>query len=190
LHLLPQIVRDHTLFQLVTCRGLETQFQPGRKMQYPTELGSTAPVFPASERPQSGLRMHPGSGGKSRSRPGTKVHPRYRRGCKVRVKPGVIIVPAAEAEFGETRKRRSGTTGGCEHRGNLKLRCRERWRVRDSRRLGDPSVGAAEEAKIQGNLEIRTSAQPEDAGCEETRSLITGLSGMIDGPSNLPDHHT
>jgi hypothetical protein len=107
--------------------------------------------------------MHPGSGGNEQEPAGHEDSSAASPGMQVSSQAGSHCRPSSRGRFGETRRRRSGTTGGCERRGNPKLHCRERWRVRDSRRLGDPSAGVAEdpsagvaeEAKIQGDLEIR-----------------------------------
>ena len=65
----------------------------------------------------------------------------------------------------------------CWHRrrmrdsGEPRLDGRDRRKVRDPRKLGNPSVGAEGE-RIQGNLEIRPSAKREDAGLGDARGLI------------------
>jgi len=82
----------------------------------------------------------------------TKIHPRLRRGCKVRVKRGVIIGPAVDAGPGATRRRGSGTAGGGEIRGNLEI----------------ASVGAKRE-RMRGNPQTRSGGKAGRCGCGATR---------------------
>jgi len=127
----------------------------------------------------------------------------------------VIVGPAADAGFGDARRRRSGTTGRCEIRGNPEIHRRHGWRrafgvtwrfdsgdaggcksrgnpelhrrdrrkVRGSRRLGTPSVGAdrrrfratwrftvgiAGGCRIRGNPETHRKATLEERRFGET----------------------
>jgi len=102
-----------------------------------------------------------------RTRLDTKIHPRLVRGCKVRDQPGSHHRPSRS----------------CRIRGNPKTQGRCRQRVRDSRKLGDQPTGAAEgeDSGQPGNL---PSAMPEDAGCEETCSLIGGGAGGAETRGN------
>jgi hypothetical protein len=73
----------------------------------------------------------------------------------------IIIHPAVDAGFGETRRRRDGKAGGCGIQGNL----------------GVPSAGAMG-ASIRGDPKTLTKAKPEGAGCGATRNHTGRRSRM------------
>jgi len=99
----------------------------------------------------------------------TKIHPQPSWGCKVRGRSGVIIDPAADAGFGETRGRRGGEAGGCEYR-------------------GDSGVHQPEpkERASGATRKLKPKAKPEDEARGATRSII-GRRSRMSGVSGQPE---
>lgn len=117
-----------------------------------------------------------------------KIHPRPRtEDAKFESSRGVIVGPAVDAGFGALRRRRSGTAGGCEIRGNPEIHLKAPPRDKAPGKPGGSSRGRPEGAGIGATRslsprlagrskfgETRRPAvgKPEDAGVGATRSLI------------------
>jgi hypothetical protein len=106
--------------------------------------------------------------GMCKTRLDTKIHPRPRRGCKVRLKSGSHHRPAVDAGFGATRRRKYGNAERREIRGNLEI----------------PQGSVAKGAKTRGDLRIHPR-QPEDAASGATRVLIVGAAETENPRGNL-----
>lgn len=119
---------------------------------------------------------------------------------------GVVIGPAVSAGFGETRRRRYGTTRGAKIRGNPEIHHWRRRRVQDSGqpehpppgaaegsedsgRPGDSPVGTAGRCRMRGNSQPHRKMAPEKQSCGVTRSFTPGTaermrdSGQLEAPS-------
>jgi hypothetical protein len=134
----------------------------------------------------------------------TKIHPRLSRGCKVRVRRGVIIDPVADAGPGETRRRKSGKPkerksgatrkftplaqpedAGSGATRNLIEGGQEERCFGATRRI---TLGAAEGCEIWGNPKIHRRHSPNCIRRGDPQ-FHTGLYGTMHGSSNLRDHH-
>lgn len=116
-----------------------------------------------------------------RSRPGAKIHPRHRRGCKVCLQPGSHIGPAVAAGCGAIRgatRRRNADAATAPPEGALceaTRRAIHQWQPREREReatrgltvgnagrcaAGQPRMhqrlGGVAEEKMRGNPEIHT----------------------------------
>lgn len=142
--------------------------------------------------------------GTCKTRLDTKIHPRPRRGCKVRLKSGSHHRPAVDAGFGATRRRKYGNAERRETRGNpaipqgsvawgAKMRGDLQIHPRQPEDAASGAtriliVGAAETEKPRGNLRRLASVTPGDANREETRGSIAGKAGRL-GVRGNPGAH-
>jgi hypothetical protein len=86
----------------------------------------------------------------------TKIHPLPRtEDAKFESSRGVIIDPAVDAGFGATRRRRSGTAGGCEIRGNSEIHPSAPPKERGFGATRKLTVGTAGRCRIRGDPERR-----------------------------------
>ncbi len=88
----------------------------------------------------------------------TKIHPRFRRGCKVRESRGVIVGPAVDAGVGATRRRKYGTARGCESRGNSSIHPLAQSKERGFGVTRKLTVGTAGRCRMRGNSQTHHGA--------------------------------
>jgi hypothetical protein len=123
---------------------------------------------------------------------GPKIHPRLRRGCKVRVKLGVIIDPAVEAEFGATRRRGDGNAESAKSGATRRSIGR---RAKEARIRGNLEIhfrGTAGRCRSRGSPGPHRQALPTDWSFGATRRAICGNAQgcEIRGNSRLHRRHT
>jgi len=135
----------------------------------------------------------------------TKIHPLPRtEDAKFESSRGVIIDPAVDAGFGATRRRRSGTAGGCEIRGDSEIHQSAPPKERGFGATRKLTVGKAGRCRIRGNPETHQrrcwrsedSGQPGDsltvspkgARIEETRRSAADSAGRCRIRGNPETH--
>jgi hypothetical protein len=158
-------------------------------MQVSVELGGTHGGLSAAWKAKARLKSCiQGRARMCKTRLYTKIHPRLSRGCKVRVRRGVIIDPVADAGSGETRRRKSGKAEGTKIRGDPEIhsfgtagRCRRRGNSQPHRRRDGRS-------ETSGRLEESPSVPLKDAKFGATRKSIAGTAGRCRRRGNSQPH--